>query len=55
MAVALRSTSSSVVAQLLMLMRIARRPRHTVGPHQQALSIHDHHTALLIGPQQCSL
>jgi hypothetical protein len=30
MAAALRSMSSSVVAQFLMLMRIARRPRHTV-------------------------
>jgi hypothetical protein len=35
MAVALRSMSPEVVAQLLMLMRIARRPRHAVGPHQQ--------------------
>ena len=36
MADRLRSTSSSVVAQLETLIRIARRPPHAVGPHQHA-------------------
>jgi hypothetical protein len=34
----LRSTSASVVDQLLMLIRMAGRPRHVVGPHQQVPS-----------------
>src|SRR6185312_44561 len=38
MASRLRSTSSSVVAQLLTLMRMAVRPCHTVPPHQQVPS-----------------
>jgi hypothetical protein len=37
-AVTLRSTSAWVVAQLLMLIRMARRPRQVVGPHQQVPS-----------------
>jgi hypothetical protein len=38
MAAALRSTSSSVVAQLDTLMRIAVWPRHTLTPHQHVPS-----------------
>jgi hypothetical protein len=34
----LRSTSACVVDQLLMLTRMARRPCHVVGPHQQVPS-----------------
>jgi hypothetical protein len=34
----LLSTSSSVVAQDETLMRMAARPFHTVGPHQQVPS-----------------
>jgi hypothetical protein len=39
MAAMLRSTSSSVVAQLETLMRIAVWPCHWVAPHQQVPSV----------------